>query len=146
MPKLVNNEALTGFTDFFRFSVKDILTTGFLSTIGAANQKVIASVPAGGIITRAAVFEVVDATGTGTMTLDVGTTGTDPDECIDATNLKTLTKVVFGGGDSIPTVNNTTAAVPVYMEFNSDTFTAAGLATGEWVIALEIIDPGRLTK
>ena len=99
-------------------------------------------------MTGCGVFEKVAFTGTSTnVTLDVGVTGADPDDFIDALDIDGLTKAAFNTGDVLINaaagyyINNTADPVPVLAEFNG-TLTTAGAATGEWVIALKILDLG----
>jgi len=140
MPQIINNELQTGFTHYVKITAAEVVAKG------AGNQFTIGSLPPGGVVNRCGVFEVVNATGTSTdVTLDVGTTGADPDEFIDALDIDGLTKAAFNTGDALITtganytINNTASAVPILAEFNG-TLTSAGLATGEWIIAWNQID------
>ena len=153
MPKLSVNEAAYGFTNFIKFDYLDLKTSGFLSTIGAANQRVIGSLPAGGIIDLVAVINTVAEAGASDLTLDVGVTSADPDDGIDNLDLDGLTKAAFNTGDNfavtatgatvgpIGIINNTASAVNVLMELNG---TVANLTAGEWVIAYRQLDIGSL--
>jgi len=147
--KLSNNER-SPFTDIHRFNYLDLQRTGYLSTIGAANQRVIAQVPAGGAVSVACFYEVTGA-GTATdITADVGVTAADPDDFIDALDVDGLTKAAYNTGDVLTTsgddgtlyVNNSTSAVDVLMEING---TISSLTAGEWIIGLNIWDPGRFS-
>jgi len=149
MPILANNEA-RDFTHSFTFNAADLNRTGFLSTIGAANQKIIGYIPAGGIVEACCIVVKTAFAGTSTnITIDIGTTAADPDDCINALDLDGLTKVSFNQGDVLQEgsvgylANNTDAAIPIYMEVNG-TITAAGVAAGEWTIAWRLLDPARL--
>ena len=152
--KLSNNES-RDFTDFFRLSYKDLKTTGFLSTIGAANQRIIGYIPAGGALELFSFVQITDPAGSTDLTLDVGTTSSDPDEFLDAIDVDGLTKASYNNGDAfIGTdsgsattsnvikcfTNNSNAAIPIYMEFNG---THSTLTAGEWVLAWRILDPNR---
>lgn len=151
--KLSVNEAAFGLNNFVKFDYLDLKTTGFLSTIGAANQRKIGSLPAGSIIDLVAVINTVAEAGASDLTLDVGTTGADPDEGIDNLDLDGITKAAFNTGDSfavtatgatvgpIGILNNTTGAVDILMELNG---TVANLTAGEWVIAWRQLDLGLL--
>jgi len=143
MAKLTNNERFNGFTDIYKLTAAEItsLTTGV--------QKTIASLPPGGVVTGAAVFELVTSAGTSTdLTLDVGTTGADPDDYIDALDLDGLTKAAFNTGDVLINtaagyvINNTASAVPILIEPN---FTGT-VTAGEWFIGLTILDLGLLAS
>ncbi len=150
--KLSVNEAAYGLNNFIKFDYLDLKTSGWLSTIGAANQRKIGSLPAGSIIDLVAVINTVAEAGTSDLTLDVGTTGADPDEGIDNLDLDGLTYASFNTGDAFVGtdsgaatttnvvngyINNTSSAKSVYMEVNG---THASLTAGEWIIGLKITD------
>ena len=151
--KLSVNEAAYGLNNFIKFDYNDLKTSGFLSTIGAANQRKIGSLPAGSIIDLVAVINTVAEAGASDLTLDVGTTGADPDEGIDNLDLDGITKAAFNTGDSfavtatgatvgpIGILNNTTGAVDILMELNG---TVSSLTAGEWIIAWRQLDLGSL--
>ena len=151
--KLSVNEAAYGLNNFIKFDYLDLQTTGFLSTIGAANQRKIGSLPAGSIIDLVAVINTVTEAGATDLTLDVGVTSADPDDGIDNLDLDGLTKATFNTGDNfavsatgatigpVGIVNNTTSAVNVLMELNG---TVANLTAGEWIIAWRQLDIGSL--
>jgi hypothetical protein len=145
MSTLAVQEAAFGFTHIYK------LTAAEITALGTGQQKTIALHPAGGIVTQAAVFEKVTSAGTSTdLTLDVGTTGADPDEFIDAVDLDGLTKAAFCTGDGFTVggdvntgngvVNNTASALNIVIEPN---FTGT-VTAGEWWICLTILDPGKL--
>jgi hypothetical protein len=144
MPAIINNELATGYTHYARITAAEVRAKG------STNQFTIGSLPPGCVVNRCGVFEVVNATGTSTdITLDVGVTGADPDDFIDALDIDGLTKAAFNTGDVLVTtaanhyINNSANAVPVLAEFTG-TLTAAGLATGEWIIAWNQIDIGAI--
>lgn len=146
MPKLTIEEAaMTGFTHKYKLDATAI------TALGSGNQVTIATVPAGGIVTAAAVYEISNFAGTSSnLTLDVGITAGDPDEYIDAADLDALTKTIFCTGDGFTVgtdvatgngvVNNTASDVAVLAEVN---FTGT-VTAGEWMIALNILDPKAL--
>lgn len=151
MAKLTVNEiANNGFTHKLAFDYLDLQTTGFLSTIGAANQRIVGSLPAGGYIDLAALYLVTAAAGTSDVTIDFGWTSSDPDELIDNGDVDAMTKVLVNTGDAIKqsttgatlpivgAVNNTTAAVTLYMEVNG---THANLTAGSWVLCWRQSNP-----
>jgi hypothetical protein len=145
--KLNNNEA-RDFTDFFRLSYKDLKTSGFLATLGAANQVIIGYVPAGGAVSVCSVCEITQSAGAADIVFDVGVTGADPDDFIDALDADGMTKAVYNTGDALTVsgddgtlyVNNTASAVPIYLEVGG---TVANLTAGEWVICWKAFDPNR---
>lgn len=152
MPKLALQEAAYGFTDVYK------LTAAEITALGTGEQKVIGVHPAGGVVTQAAVFEVKNFAGTSTnLTLDVGTTGADPDDFIDALDLDALTKAAFCTGDAFVStnsdegtadntingvVNNTASPLNIVIEPN---FTGT-VTAGEWLICLTILDPARFAS
>jgi len=139
--KVTIQEAFNGFTDIAKLTAADI------TAIGTTHQRTIAIVPTGGVVTACGLFEAVDFAGTSTnLTLDVGVTGADPDDFIDALDLDGLTKAAFNTGDVLINsgtgwyVNNTASAVNVLVE---PTFTGT-VTGGEWYIGVKILDLGLL--
>jgi len=142
--QITNNEVINGYSHFVRLTAAQVVTKT------AGGQFTIGSLPPGGVINRCGVYEAVAFTGTSTdVTLDVGTTGADPDEMINALDIDGLTKAAFNTGDVLINtaagyvINNTASAVPLLAEFNG-TITSAGVATGEWIIAWNQIDISQL--
>ncbi len=146
MAKLTINEAAAGFTHKLAFDYIDLQRTGFLSTIGAANQKAVGKLGAGGIVDTAVLYQVVDPAGATNLTIDFGVTNTDPDEFIDNGDVDGLTKVIWNTGDAFVGTdsatnttsnvvngyaNNTASAVDLIMEFNG---TVGDLTAGSWVL------------
>jgi hypothetical protein len=149
MAKLTINEAAAGFTHKVAFDYVDLQRTGFLSTIGAANQFKAGKLGAGGIIDTAVLYQVVDPAGATDLTIDFGVTGTDPDELIDNGDVDALTKIIWNTGDAFVGTdsgspaettsnvvngyaNNTASAVDLIVELNG---TVANLTAGSWVLA-----------
>lgn len=149
MAKLTINEAAAGFTHKVAFDYVDLQRTGFLSTIGAANQFKAGKLGAGGIIDTAVLYQVVDPAGATNLTIDFGVTGADPDELIDNGDVDALTKIIWNTGDAFVGTdsgdpaettsnvvngyaNNTASAVDLLVEFNG---TVADLTAGSWVLA-----------
>jgi hypothetical protein len=141
--KVTNQEVFNGFTDIHKLTAADI------TTIGTGGQRTIALVPPGGVVTGCGVFEASDFAGTSTnLTLDVGVTGADPDDFIDALDLDGLTKAAYNTGDVLVNtaagyyINNTASAVPVLIE---PIFTGT-VTGGEWYIGVKILDLGLLAS
>ena len=149
MAKLTINEAAAGFTHKVAFDYVDLQRTGFLSTIGAANQFKAGKLGAGGIIDTAVLYQVVDPAGATNLTIDFGVTGADPDELIDNGDVDALTKIIWNTGDAFVGTdsgspaettsnvvngyaNNTASAVDLIVELNG---TVADLTAGSWVLA-----------
>ena len=147
MAKLTINEAAAGYTHKLAFDYVDLQRSGFLSTIGAANQRQVGSQAPGDIIEIASFMQIVDPAGATNLTLDFGTTGADPDDYIDNLDVDAMTQVAFNTGDAFVgtdsgtettsnvingVANNTTSALPLYMEFNG---TVSSLTAGSWVLA-----------
>lgn len=150
MATLTVNEAAYGYTHKFAFDYVDLQRTGFLSTLGAANQKIIGSLPAGGVITDAILNQIVDPSGATDLTVDFGWTNTDPDELLDNGDVDAATQVIYNTGDALQqsttgatlaikgAANNTTSAVSLYLEFNG---THSSLTAGSWVLAWRQLNP-----
>ena len=141
--KVSNNELFNGFTDIHKLTAADI------TAIGTGEQRTIALLPPGGVVTACGVFKAVDFAGTSSdLTLDVGTTAGDPDEFINALDLDGLTKAAFNTGDVLINtaagyvINDTADAVPILIEPNF-TGTVTG---GEWYIGIKILDLGLLAS
>ena len=150
MARLTVNEAGTsGYTHVISLSFDDLAkiklgTYPFNGeTLDTAGQLPIATIPAGGAVELAGVFESTALAGATDITLDVGTTGGDPDEFIDALDVDAMSAPVFNSGDSF--TGNQSQAVPfqaetsVLAEVNG---TTANLTDGNIVIGLRIIDLG----
>lgn len=146
MAKLTINEAAQGYTHKFSFDYVDLQRSGFLSTIGAANQVKVGSLGSGGIIDTAVLYQVTDPAGATDLTIDFGTTSSDPDELIDNGDVDALTKIIWNTGDAFVgtdsgaattsnvvngVANNTAAAVDLIMELNG---THANLTAGKWIL------------
>ena len=140
MPQLVNNES-RGFTHFFRITGTELATTGYLTS----SEKLIASLPSGGIITNAAVVVNTALAGASDITISVGTITGTATNLIASTDLDALTKVAYNTGSAVDTepglINNTIAAIPVFARFGG---TVANLTGGEFTVALTILDPGAI--
>ena len=150
MARLTVNEAGTsGYTHVISLSFDDLAkiklgTDPFNGeTLGTAGQLPIATIPAGGAVELAGVFESTALAGATDITLDVGTTAGDPDEFIDALDVDAMSAPVFNSGDSF--TGSQSQAVPfqaetsVLAEVNG---TTASLTAGNIVIGLRIIDLG----
>lgn len=129
MPILTINEGFAGFTH------KHVLDYSAFST----GNTIIGYLPAGGVINRAIVYQVVgDAGGQTDLVLNVGTTSGDPDEMIDGLDLDGLTQAAFNTGDVLINsaagyvINNTAAAIPIYCKMAG---TIGSVTAGQWVIA-----------
>jgi hypothetical protein len=147
MAKLTVNESAAGYTHEYAFDFNDLKASGFLSNLGAANQRQIGWANPGDVIDLCAVINTVAEAGSTTLTLDVGITNTDPDEFIDNLDLDGLTKATFNTGDAfavtatgatIPAVgyvNNTATGTSILMEVNPvDSTGVTALTAGAWVI------------
>ena len=150
MARLTVNEAGTsGFTHVISLSFDDLakikLGTDPFSgaTLGTAGQLPIATIPAGGAVEMAGVFESTALAGATDITLDVGTTAGDPDEFINALDVDALSAPHFNGGDAFTDAQSQPipyqAETTVLAEING---TTANLTAGNIVIGLRIIDLG----
>lgn len=147
MPQLSNNES-RGFTHIFKVSAADLNTSGYLTS----NEKIIGSIPAGGIVTGCALVNNTAFSGTSTnVTFAVGTTTGTATEFLAATDVDSSSfKAAFNTGTVLVnssavgySINNTTSAVPIYLRV-AGTISAAGVAAGDWSILLTILDPALL--
>ena len=140
MPELSNNEAGRGFTHVYTATYED------LQTIGNGGQLTIATIPAGGAVEMAGVYESVAFAGTTSLVIDVGTTAGDPDEFIDALDVDAMTAPVFNTGDAFTDaqsqpVGGTNTAASVILEVTDAAIASA--TAGEIVIGLRIVDLGQ---
>ncbi len=140
MSELSNNEAGRGFTHVYTATYED------LQTIGNGGQLTIATIPAGGAVELAGVYESVAFAGTTSLVIDVGTSGGDPDEFIDALDVDAMTAPVFNTGDAFTggqsqPVGGTNAAASIILEVTDAAIASA--TAGEIVIGLRIVDLGQ---
>ena len=140
MPELSNNEAGRGFTHVYTATYED------LQTIGNGGQLTIATIPAGGAVELAGVYESVAFAGTTSLVIDVGTTSGDPDEFIDALDVDAMTAPVFNTGDAFTggqsqPVGGTNTASTIALEVTDAAIASA--TAGEIVIGLRIVDLGQ---
>ncbi len=140
MAELSNNEAGRGFTHIYTATYED------LQAIGNGSQATIATIPAGGAVEMAGVYESVAFAGTTSLVIDVGTTGGDPDEFIDALDVDAMSAPVFNTGDAFTggqsqPVGGTSTATSVLLEVTDAAIASA--TAGEIVIGLRIVDLGQ---
>jgi len=140
MSELSNNEAGRGFTHVYTATYED------LQTIGNGGQLTIATIPAGGAVELAGVYESVAVAGTTSLVIDVGTTAGDPDEFIDALDVDAMTAPVFNTGDAFTggqsqPVGGTNTAASIILEVTDAAI--ANATAGEIVIGLRIVDLGQ---
>lgn len=146
MPQLANNES-RGFTHYFKFTAADLINPSFLTS----SEKVIAQIPAGGVVTNVALYEPVPFSGTSTdISFSVGSVAGTSTNMIAATDIDASSGafiLAFNTGSVLVNTaagyvaNATTSAVPIQVRVTG-TLTAAGVAAGEWVVAMTILDPG----
>lgn len=147
MPSTANNED-RDFTDVVRVTFADLQRAGYLSTIGAANQRKVGTIQPGGAVNLAAVIVGTPLAGATDITIDLGVTAADPDDFIDNVDLDGLTKANYNNGDALTVagddgtvyVNNSTSPVNVLMEVNG---TIANLTAGEFIVAWKAYNPNR---
>jgi len=140
MSELSNNEAGRGFTHVYTATYED------LQTIGNGGQLTIATIPAGGAVELAGVYESVAFAGTTSLVIDVGTSGGDPDEFIDALDVDAMTAPVFNTGDAFTggqsqAAGGTNTAASIILEVTDAAIASA--TAGEIVIGLRIVDLGQ---
>ena len=140
MSELSNNEAGRGFTHVYTATYED------LQTIGNGGQLTIATIPAGGAVELAGVYESIAFAGTTSLVIDVGTTAGDPDEFINALDVDAMTAPVFNTGDAFTggqsqPVGGTSTAASIILEVTDAAIASA--TAGEIVIGLRIVDLGQ---
>jgi hypothetical protein len=140
MPELSNNEAGRGFTHVYTATYED------LQTIGNGGQLTIATIPAGGAVELAGVYEAEAFAGTTSLVIDVGTSGADPDEFINALDVDGMSAPVFNTGDAFTDaqsqpVGGTNTAASVILEVTDAAIASA--TAGKIVIGLRIVDLGQ---
>jgi hypothetical protein len=148
MPKLANQES-RGFTHAFKVSAADLNTSGYLTS----TQKIVASIPAGGIVTGCALVNNTPFAGTSTdVTFAVGTLSGTATEFLAATDVDSSSfKAAFNTGTVLVntaagySINNSASAVPVYLKVGG-TISAAGVAAGDWLVLLTILDPALIAS
>ena len=144
--QLSNNELMGDFTEVITLTLADIQAAGTTATA-------FATIPAGGGVDVAMVFEAEALAGATDITLDVGTTEGDPDEFIDALDVDAMSAPVANTGESfVQGAGNTTiegGSLPVGLTQSDATVyykfggTTANLTAGKVVIGLRIFDLGR---
>ena len=140
MSELSNNEAGRGFTHVYTATYED------LQTIGNGGQLTIATIPAGGAVELAGVYEAEAFAGTTSLIIDVGTSSGDPDEFIDALDVDAMTAPVFNTGDAFTgnqsqAAGGTNTAASVILEVTDAAIASA--TAGKIVIGLRIVDLGQ---
>ena len=140
MSELSNNEAGRGFTHVYTATYED------LQTIGNGGQLTIATIPAGGAVELAGVYEAEAFAGTTSLVIDVGTSSGDPDEFIDALDVDAMSAPVFNTGDAFTgnqsqPVGGTNTAASVILEVTDAAIASA--TAGKIVIGLRIVDLGQ---
>ena len=140
MSELSNNEAGRGFTHVYTATYED------LQTIGNGGQLTIATIPAGGAVELAGVYEAEAFAGTTSLIIDVGTSSGDPDEFIDALDVDGMTAPVFNTGDAFTgnqsqAAGGTNTAASVILEVTDAAIASA--TAGKIVIGLRIVDLGQ---
>jgi hypothetical protein len=140
MSELSNNEAGRGFTHVYTATYED------LQTIGNGGQLTIATIPAGGAVELAGVYEAEAFAGTTSLVIDVGTSSGDPDEFIDALDVDAMTAPVFNTGDAFTgnqsqAAGGTNTATSIILEVTDAAIASA--TAGKIVIGLRIVDLGQ---
>ena len=144
--QLTVNEASGDFTHVLVLDYNDIIAAGTTATE-------FATIPAGGGVDVAVVYEATALAGATDITLDVGTDSSDPDEFIDNLDVDGMSAPVANTGDSlVQSSGDTTIAggslpvgltqsdTKVYYKFGG---TTGDLTAGKVIIGLRIFDLGR---
>ena len=140
MSELSNNEAGRGFTHVYTATYED------LQTIGNGGQLTIATIPAGGAVELAGVYEAEAFAGITSLVIDVGTSSGDPDEFIDALDVDAMSAPVFNTGDAFTggqsqAAGGTNTAASIILEVTDAAIASA--TAGKIVIGLRIVDLGQ---
>jgi hypothetical protein len=145
MPQLANQES-RGYTHFFKFTAADLNNAAFL----ASNERVIAQIPPGGVVTNVALYETVPFTGTatdlsisvgsvaGTSTNMIATTDIDASSGAFILGFNTGTALVNSGTGYVANAAYTSTPVSIRV---LGTLTPAAVTTGEWTVGITILDP-----
>lgn len=144
--KVANNE-FRGYTDVIILNASDLVA------IGNGGSRQIANIPAGGAVELVGVINTVDIVGSSSLVINIGTTGADPDEFIDALDVDAMTVGLptFNTGDLMVQSAGTTttlggalpvkpvsADTPVYLKVTDAA--AASITAGQIVVGLRILD------
>lgn len=138
MAKLtVNESAQSGLTHAFKFSFED------LQAIGNGGQETLFTKEAGQFVELCVVKEQVAFAGTTSLVIDVGTTGADPDEYINALDVDAMTIAVANTGDAFTTgytqaVDAAAADEDVVLEVTDAAIASA--TAGELLIGFRVVD------
>jgi hypothetical protein len=146
MPKLTTQEAAGRLLNYaFRFDHNDI------KAIGNGGQKTLFDLPAGSAVLSCIVQKTVAVAGSTSLVFDIGTTGADPDEFIDALDADALSGATANTGDAFVQGAGTTtikggalpvsivvAATPVLLEVNDAA--VASITAGEFVVSFLVLD------
>jgi hypothetical protein len=146
MPQLANQES-RGYTHFFKFTAADLNNAAFLTS----NEKVIAQIPPGGVVTNAALYETVPFTGTATdLSISVGSVAGTSTNMIATTDIDASAGAFILGFNTGSVLVNTAAtgyvanaaytSTPISIRVLG-TITTTTVATGEWTVGLTILDP-----
>jgi hypothetical protein len=121
----------------------------------SSNQVTIGQIPAGGAVAFAYAYEKTALAGASDITLDVGTTGADPDEFIDAWDADGGTPVANSGDACVQGAGNTTylagwkpvgiatSDTDILAEWNG---TVASLTAGEVVVVIGVLNPAKFVN
>ena len=147
MSKLTVNEN-DYFTDIY------VLEADVVNSTTSGNQITIATIPAGGAVETAAIWQsesFAESTGVwdDNFTVDVGTTAGDPDEFVDNFSA-TVNTSQWNGGDGFTSNQSqpisANSATSVLLELNGSTGSAALYTSGKIVVGLRIADLNRFAK
>lgn len=140
--KLVNNESLE------EVYIYEADYEHIAANATSSNQVTIGKVPAGGFVKQVCVHEATALAGASDITLDVGTTGADPDEFIDALDVDAMTVPVYNTGDAFEAANAEGVALvgaaaadtDILAEWNG---TVASLTAGEVIVSVTVVNLGK---
>lgn len=147
MQLTVNEAAYGGLTHVVILDYADLIA------IGTGNQKTLVTMAAGSAVELCVVHKITAAAGSTTVVFDIGTTGADPDDYIDALDADGMTAPVFNTGDKFTAgtgtsttglsqpIGSSASSVPILLEVNDSSL--ASLTAGKWLIGFRILNLGR---
>lgn len=143
MAKLsINEGAVSGYTHTYEVDFND------LKAIGNGGQRTIGKIPAGGAVELCVVHKLQAVAGSTSVVFDIGTTGADPDEFIDALDADAMTVPAYNTGDAFTTAESVAnklilagvVAADTDILFEVNDAAVASLTAGKWLIGFRILD------
>ena len=138
--KLTPREAVSGFSDVYKFDINE------RASLGSGVITKIATIPPGGVVTCCAIY-VIEPITSGSITFTIGTTPTIYSNLILLTPFASLTKCAFNTGsaftvnDDVNTlngfVNNSENELPIFLRQTS----VVNPVGGSGLVCIRILEP-----